>query len=447
MSEKSGGSDQAAQLCSISNETRPAQPGFDGFSARRESFFERLNPLAVPDGKAWPFPTNRRPLLVVSPFVSSKLLNDLAAERRHVTVVSRVESLNGLRPSVLEKLDEVYVLATEAEPEHEELESGEGAGGPDLPEDDGLHGLYAKLFVIDDGWNARVFTGSANATDAAFTRNVEFLVDLGGQKTRCGIGAVLGDEQEESDGIRKLLKPWVAETVIVDLQVVLRQELERTIGQLGRRLAGARLEAHYELSDDQQTYRLAVRRRGRAPRVPKGATLRGWPVSFKPDLGVPLDISAAVVCEFGPLSFEALTSFFAIEIALSKDDVSVCKRFVFNLPIEGVPSDRSERLLHSLLRDRDQVLRLLWMLLSQEEISVKDLVQIGTGTGRGEWHSTGVDGVPLLEALLERSPRSLDEVERLVKDLSRTPEGRELLPEGFEAIFGPVRAVSRNLRK
>ena len=163
---------------------------------------------------------------------------------------------------------------------------------------------------------------------------------------------------------------------------------------------GARLEARYQLNDDQQTYRLAVRRRGRAPRVPKGATLRGWPVSFKPDLGVPLDILSAVVCEFGPLSFEALTSFFAIEIAFSKDDVSVCKRFVFNLPIEGVLSDRCERLLHSLLHDRDQVLRLLWMLLSQEEISVKDLVQIGTGTGRGEWRGTNFGGVPLLEAML-----------------------------------------------
>ena len=205
-----------------------------GFDSSRLAF----HPLGVSDGQTWPFPTNRRPVLVVSPFVSSKLLNDLAAERRHVTVVSRVESLNDLRPSVLEKFDDVYVLATEAEPEHEELESEEGAGGSDLPENDGLHGLHAKLFVIDDGWNARVFTGSANATDAAFTRNVEFLVELGGKKTRCGIGAVLGDEQEESGGIRKLLKPWVAEIVNVDPQVVLRRELERTLGQLGRTIGG-----------------------------------------------------------------------------------------------------------------------------------------------------------------------------------------------------------------
>ena len=45
-----------------------------------------------------------------------------------------------------------------------------------------ISGLHAKLFVIDDGWNACVWTGSANATVAAFQRNVEFLVELVGER-------------------------------------------------------------------------------------------------------------------------------------------------------------------------------------------------------------------------------------------------------------------------
>jgi phosphatidylserine/phosphatidylglycerophosphate/cardiolipin synthase-like enzyme len=31
-----------------------------------------------------------------------------------------------------------------------------------------LHGLHAKLFVSDDGWYSHVWTGSPNATTAAF---------------------------------------------------------------------------------------------------------------------------------------------------------------------------------------------------------------------------------------------------------------------------------------
>ena len=46
--------------------------------------------------------------------------------------------------------------------------------------------LHAKLYVADDGWNAHLWTGSANATDAAFgeNENVEFLVQLTGKKAR-----------------------------------------------------------------------------------------------------------------------------------------------------------------------------------------------------------------------------------------------------------------------
>ena len=62
-----------------------------------------------------------------------------------------------------------------------ELDSYEGADD-ELPETaaaehdsegDELAGLHAKLFVMDDGWHARIWTGSANATEAAFQRNVE----------------------------------------------------------------------------------------------------------------------------------------------------------------------------------------------------------------------------------------------------------------------------------
>ena len=52
----------------------------------------------------------------------------------------------------------------------------------DASERRGLLGqLHAKMFVVEP-WGraqkAHVLIGSANATDAAFTRNVEFLVDF-----------------------------------------------------------------------------------------------------------------------------------------------------------------------------------------------------------------------------------------------------------------------------
>jgi HKD family nuclease len=53
--------------------------------------------------------------------------------------------------------------------------------------EDNLNDLHAKLYVADAGSEGRIWTGSANATDAAFSKNVEFLVELRGKKKYCSI--------------------------------------------------------------------------------------------------------------------------------------------------------------------------------------------------------------------------------------------------------------------
>src|ERR1035438_845973 len=62
-----------------------------------------------------------------------------------------------------------------------------------------LHGLHAKLFVSDDGWYSHVWTGSANATIAAFERNVEFMVHLTGKKSSCGIAKFVRAADDHGD--------------------------------------------------------------------------------------------------------------------------------------------------------------------------------------------------------------------------------------------------------
>ncbi len=70
-----------------------------------------------------------------------------------------------------------------------------------------LEGLHAKTYVADAGWRARVWTGSANATDAAFHGNVEFLVELGGKKGHCGVDETIGGQANRL-GFRKLVESY-----------------------------------------------------------------------------------------------------------------------------------------------------------------------------------------------------------------------------------------------
>ena len=123
--------------------------GFDGFE---------FWPFGLASTSRWPFHQLSRRLLVVAPFVSESVLRRLAGERSGgCTLVSREESLDRVSPATLELFDSVYSMATEAESEGT-TEETTGVSEPDV-----LRGLHAKLFVIDDGWDAHLWTGSANA--------------------------------------------------------------------------------------------------------------------------------------------------------------------------------------------------------------------------------------------------------------------------------------------
>ena len=133
-------------------------------------------PLGVRTGEAWPFPKRMDQLLVVSPFVDDGLAKDLTDWQAPMQLLSRGDSLARLEASTLEHFEHVWILDDTAEPEPgdaeedttEDVESAATTTPPEIP----LVGLHAKIYVADDGWNARVFTGSANATRAAFNRNV-----------------------------------------------------------------------------------------------------------------------------------------------------------------------------------------------------------------------------------------------------------------------------------
>src|SRR5699024_7986466 len=57
-----------------------------------------------------------------------------------------------------------------------------------------LAGLHAKTVIVDrDDGQSEVITGSANLTEQAWSRNVEFDAVLVGPTRICGVDAVLGD--------------------------------------------------------------------------------------------------------------------------------------------------------------------------------------------------------------------------------------------------------------
>lgn len=416
-----------------------------------------IHPLGLVPGHSWPFPPSQR-ALAVSPYLAASTVSRLKQEHGLEVLIARPEAIDEVRFHSREGSDalpeQCFVLAPSADLDARESDDDDashetgapGASPAGVPE---LTGLHAKLFLMENGLETRLFTGSANATNAAFGLNVELVVELIGPTKLCGIDALLGAEDDPRLGtIRSLLQRYAPEAPEpVDEE---QRALERRLDGLARDLATSHLSATASEVGEGQSWNLTLS--GRLPTMPAEAGVRVWPVTLSSEhaRAVPPE-AEGTLATFEGISFEALTAFFGIEVSLQVGTSKATRRFAVTVELQGAPEDRRERLLRSFLKDRRQVLRLLLLLLMDEGADVSMFIQASQDP---DGNTAGPFGGPLeatlLEALLrslDASPDRIDHVARLIEDLDRTPEGRELLPEGLEEIWEPIRAAREELRR
>jgi hypothetical protein len=387
------------------------------------------------------FDENCQRVMVISPFLSDQLLQDMTEQGGGHVLVSRADSIAALSPETLACFEAIYVLdeagTAEADPDAAENAGEETAGV--IPEPSGLH---AKLFVTESGWDATWLIGSANATDAAFgNKNVEFMVKLRGRKSKAGINKVLGGEDEE-DALLALLCPYrPAEQVALDegrkRAETLADDVRNWLVALGMRLKVVQqapdrfdMVLHHGHSDQD---------------VPQGRyTVTCWPVTLRPEQHrVAFESrSSRAALAFPNLSMLALTPFIAFEITAEVNRHRHALRFVLSLPISGVPESRIDHLYSAIISDRTQFIRYLLMMLGGEEGDPFQWADwIGEKSGCA-WKA-GANGaeVPLLEALvraLSRSPETIDRIAELVERLQRTTQGQQVLPEEFGTLWEAI---------
>jgi hypothetical protein len=363
--------------------------------------FQRVQfrPLGIRGYRNHPIEAARRDrLLVVSPFLGADQLERLAKEPCETTLVTRPEEAARLDGSVSPSITCVLQLddALEAEPEDSEIRTP------------WLAGLHAKFYVADQGWNATTWTGSANATSAAFKRNVEFLVELHGKKSACGIDKVLGDG---SDGtFASMLVP------LEHMQAKPEDDsLERRLDALAREIAELPLEVGVAEEDNLWTLELA---RSRALTSPQGTSINAAPLTWRRGPQA-LDLSKQVLARFQGLKAHEVSGLFVLEVRLDTDP-EVSRSFVAHWPLVGVVPDRVHALLVELASDPERVLAFVRMFLAGGEAPMA-MGPLGGGTlgGNGGWRLA--PEAPLLELLvraLAREPQRLDELAQWLPDMA-----------------------------
>lgn len=391
----------------------------------------RFWPIGLGD-KSWPFDGRIDRLLVVSPFVTPGFLDRIAVPGRDKFLVSRLESLREIDPTVLRKHWQCSTLDDGCEAI---------AGPPDELDSasSGLAGLHAKLYVADAGRDARVWTGSANATTAAFAGNVEFLVELVGKKSRYGVDAALGDADREGN-LRTMLAPFTPSESMVLPDPDLKS-CEGVVASARRSIAS--VDWSLDIRVDGAAYTSTLSSVDPLPDIARAA-IRCRPIMLSPTHARDLRAGALVSESFGPHAIQSISSFVAFEVSAKVGEAEHTETFVLNVPLLNAPSDRKEHILRHLLRDSRTLVRFLLLLLSDDPESLFNELREMSLSTQTTTRGNALDGLPLLEHLLEAlhsNPARLDQVQRLIADLRRTPEGCEILPPELEAIWEPIHKV------
>lgn len=383
-------------------------------------------------GKSWPFDGRIDRLLVVSPFLTPGFLDRIAAVGGDRSLVSRPESLREIDPKVLRKHWQCFTLDDNCEAI---------AGTPDEQASDTnrLTGLHSKLFVADAGRDARVWTGSANATTAAFAGNVEFLVELVGKKSRYGVDAALGDADKQGN-LRTMLAPFTPSESMVLPDPDLKS-CEEVIASARRSIASVDWSLDIRVASAAYTTTLS----SVDPLPDTGcAAIRCRPIMLSHMHARDLRAGAVVSESFGPHAIESISSFVAFEVSAKVGDAQHTETFVLNVPMLNAPTDRKEHILRHLLRDSRTLVRFLLFLLSDDPESLFNELREMSPSTQTTTRGNAFDGLPLLEHLLQAlhsNPARLDQVQRLIADLRRTPEGCKILPPELEAIWEPIHKV------
>lgn len=385
------------------------------------------------DGKTVsPFEALEDKALIVSPFISNSVVCDFLDHTAQTHLVSRPESLQELPQKTLRRCKSVRFLVPELADESDD----------DAPagKDEVLDGLHAKLFVIDHGWDASIFSGSFNATVHALQHNVEFMVELVGKKSRFGVEQFLRQVKGETS-FADLLQTYDvnAPTVPADATA---QQLDNLLQTLRRALAaaGPRLVV---TADEKDLFDMSLEWE-KPPRWPKATfEIRAWPITQPAERGQILGKSIV----FPRLSYGGLTPLIAFSITAKIGKAECNSVFVMNLPLQGAPEDRQDRVVRSLIENRDQLLRyILFLLASGDEASASsgDLSRLLKSPGEG---ADGASRNPyLLETMLRalhRGPGQLERVASLLEVLRRQQGSSELLSDDFQKIWEPIWDAAR----
>jgi hypothetical protein len=385
--------------------------------------------LGMDSNKSFPIEDKYNRLLIISPFLDERLLERFDKVREKYLISSQ-NSLDEMCESTIKKYKKIWVLDELAE---------------DQSEDDRrrLSGLHAKLYIGENGKNVTLWNGSSNATYAGFSsKNVEALVELRGERRDVGINKLLDEKSENS--IIHLLKEY-GKTELTDEEKEkdnLEKALEKKLEDYKEFLLKKGLKMKIE-SESDDLYKMII--------YPKQEQLKYseeeidgfcYPITLLKQkqvnqLPIPLGWEHNIVFEKIPLLY--LTSLVAFEFTIKNEGLERKAGFVLNLPVEGMPERRNDKIIRAILANPNGFIQYLRILLAENQnmfFYAKAMMHNPIWDYK-DLHSS--IPVPVAEELLKalsREPDKIKNINDLINELSKGNDVEEdIIPREFKEIW------------
>ncbi len=395
----------------------------------------QVHVLGLDGNSESPFPESPDRCLVISPFLTDGFFAGVYPGLVH-TLVSRQNSLDDLSDHTLEGIDSKFVFddGGSFEPPDRLNVGGslESRRSRVLTRDDPgrpLQGLHAKVFAFEKRKRAHLLVGSANATGAAFSGNVEILAELRGPIAQLGIDRLL-EGDDDQPGLRNLFHvyhrppdPPPNGNGTADLDRI-RQKIARL------QIKGTVEEGSREGQEWAVTYRSETSLPGG-----EGIVVSCWPVT-SPGHRRLVEVPGFLDARFAT-SLEKISGFLAFELTHTDGEHTA---FVVPVALEGVPEHRDRWLLKALIGDAKRFLRYLLALL-YEESAGHDLQGMVGKFGRSANTDDSAIRVAVLEQLLRTmrtNPLKIAGLDPLIKDL----RADDALPPGFAELWDAIYDVA-----
>jgi hypothetical protein len=412
-------------------------PGFDADYV--------FHPIGIGDYKNPIINQTGNRAICISPFVHD---DAIATIRKNVTddflLFGCKEELNQLRPKTLSKVDAYCISSLIVDGE---LRESSDDGGNAQSEQN----LHAKLYVYQDTSHATWFIGSANATKAAFDRNIEFLLELHGNTPQTKLDR-LRKELLGEDGKSGVFEPYKSpvewtdpkeskqlEGVLRRLEYSLLKNLLVKKAELLQSENGVNFDLHLSLDLESVTW----------------SDLKVTVVPFNTDQLQPQALTPNSISNlvFANINESNLSQFIRIDIWQTADRL---RSFLVKIDIAGLPPTRIGRILRSIIDNRDRFFDYLRFLLTDDlEKEMIGTEPIDRGSSQSERSSVWDTTSPIYEQLLvaaSRYPNRLKAIDSIIEQIRNDDSTTDnIIPQEFldfwESFKEIVATTNRKKRK